>query len=107
MAQTYEELKKKNVADLRKIAKETDHEAVKGYTQMNKERLLEALCAALKIETHAHHEVVGINKKEIKSEIQALKSARDKALEEKNKTDHKTAIRKIHHLKRALRRATV
>ena len=39
MAHTYEELKTKTVAELREIAKGLDHEAVQGYTQLNKEHL--------------------------------------------------------------------
>ncbi len=35
---TYEELKKKTVAELREIAKDLKHEAIKGYSQLNKER---------------------------------------------------------------------
>jgi len=46
MAHTYEELKKKKVAELREIAKGLEHEAVKGYTQLNKDHLLKALCKA-------------------------------------------------------------
>src|SRR5439155_22610734 len=53
---TYEDLKKKTVAELRDIAKGLTHEAVQGYTQMNKDHLLPALCKALGIE-HAHHHV--------------------------------------------------
>jgi hypothetical protein len=37
MAPTYEELKKKTVAELREIAKGLHDDAVQGYTQMNKE----------------------------------------------------------------------
>ena len=42
------------MAELREIAKTTEHEAVKGYTQLNKEHLLVALCKALGIDTHKH-----------------------------------------------------
>ena len=64
MEARYEELKKKTIEDLREIAKGLDHEAVKGYTQMNKEHLLPALCKALGVDTHKHphHEPVGIDK---------------------------------------------
>ena len=72
MAYTYEELKGKTVAELRDIAKETQHEAVKGALQMNKEHLLPALCQALGIDTHEHHQVVGIDKAGIKSKIREL-----------------------------------
>jgi hypothetical protein len=37
---TYEDLKKKTVAELREIAKGLTHDAVQGYTQMNKDHLL-------------------------------------------------------------------
>ena len=40
MAHTYEELKHKTVVELREIAKGLEHEAVKGYTQMNKDHVL-------------------------------------------------------------------
>ena len=55
--------------DLREIAKGIDHEAVKGYTQMNKDHLLPALCKALGIEyhKHPHHEAVGIDKPKLKA----------------------------------------
>ena len=55
MAHTYEELKKKTIAELRDIAKDIQHEAVQGYTQLNKDHLLPALCKALGIDSHAHH----------------------------------------------------
>ena len=61
MSHTYEELKHKTVAELRDIAKGIEHEAVKGASQMNKDHLLPALCKALGIETHEHHEVTGID----------------------------------------------
>ena len=66
MAHTYEELKHKTLADLREIAKEAD---VQGYTQMNKEHLLPALCEKLNIDMHAHHEVVGLDKAKLKVTI--------------------------------------
>ena len=69
MEHTFEELKSKNVAELREIAKGIEDEAVKGYTQLNKEHLLEAICKALKIDMHVHHEVVGVDKKSIKKKI--------------------------------------
>ena len=58
MTMTYEELKAKTLAELREIAKDIVHDAVRGYSQMNKERLLPAICQALGIETREHHEVV-------------------------------------------------
>jgi rubrerythrin len=43
MAHTYEQLKHMTLADLREIAKDTEHDAVQGYTQMNKDHLIGAL----------------------------------------------------------------
>ena len=74
MAYTYEQLKHKTLAELREIAKGSDHEAVQGYTQMNKEHLVAALAKALGIQ-HEHHDVVGIDKASIKARIRAVEDA--------------------------------
>jgi len=81
MAHTYEELKKKTIADLREMAKDLDHEAVQGYTQMNKDHLLPALCKALGIDSHEHHAAALAEKAAIKKTMRDIKSARAKALE--------------------------
>lgn len=107
MAYTFEELKHKTVAELRKIAKETEHEAVKGASQMHKDEVLKAVCTALGIDTHVHHEVVGIDKTAIKTKIKALKNKRDEALAAKDSNQYRRVLRQIHHLKREIRRATV
>ena len=107
MAHTYDELKHMTVAQLTEIAKETEHEAVKGYTQMNKDHLLQALCKALGIEMHVHHEVVGIDKSSIKKQIKELKVERDKALEAHDHKQLKVVRRQIKKLKQKIRRATV
>jgi hypothetical protein len=107
MAHTYEELKKKNVSELREIAKGIEHEAVQGYTQLNKEHLLKAICTALKIDMHVHHEVKGVNKTKIKSEIRELKKKRDEAIKAKDSETQKKARRKIRYLKKVLRKAAV
>ena len=107
MTYTYEELKSKKVDDLREIAKEIDHEAVKGYTQLNKAKLLEAVCTALGLDTHEHHEVVGIDKASIKARIRALKAKRDEILASSNRDGLKQVLRDIHRMKRRIRRATV
>jgi hypothetical protein len=107
MEYTFAELKKKNVADLRQIASEIQHEAVQGYTQLNKEHLLEAICTALNIDMHVHHEVVGLDKSKIKAEIRELKKQRDEAIKEKKPDELKQIRRKIHKLKKTLRKATV
>ena len=107
MTHTYEELKHKKVDELREIAKEIDHEAVKGYTQLNKAKLLEAVCTALGLDMHEHHEVVGIDKASVKVRIQALKSKRDEILASSSRDGLKQVLRDIHRLKRKIRRATV
>lgn len=107
MEHTFAELRKKNVAELRQIASEIQHEAVQGYTQLNKEHLLEAICKALNLDMHVHHEVVGVEKGKIKAEIRALKKERDQAIKDKKKDDLQRIRRKIHRLKKTLRKAAV
>jgi len=106
MAQTYEELKKKTVDELREIAKGIDNEMVKGYTQMNKEHLLPAICKALGIDTHIHHAHAGkpgVDKTGLKAKLRELKSARDKALEAHDHAQLKSVRRQMHSLNRKLR----
>jgi DNA-binding IclR family transcriptional regulator len=107
MAYTHNELKHKTLAELRDIAKDIEHEAVQGYTQLNKEHLIVALCKALNIEMHEHHEVVGVDKSAIKTRIKALKSKRDAAIASRDHAALKKARRGIHRLKRQIHKATV
>ena len=107
MAYTYHELKHKTLAELRDIAKDIDHEALQGYTQLNKEHLVVAMCKALNIDIHEHHEVVGIDKAAIKSRIKALKAKRDEALSAHDHAALKKARRRLHRLKRQIHKATV
>jgi hypothetical protein len=93
MAHTYEELKKKTVAELRDLAKDIEHEAVQGYTQMNKDHLLPALCKALGIEGHEHHVAMVAEKAAIKGKMREIKAASEKA-----KADHDPAL--LHRLRR-------
>jgi len=104
---TFEELKKKNAAELKEIAKGIEHEAVQGYTQLNKDHLLEAICKALNIDMHVHHDVKGVDTAGIKKKIRALKVDRDKALEKKDRKELKDVRRQIKKLKNTLRRAMV
>ena len=106
MAYTFEELKHKTLAELREIAKGTDHEAVQGYTQLNKEHLVIALSKALGIQ-HEHHEVVGIDKSSIKARIRQLKTQREAALTAHDHAQLKVVRRTIHRLKRRIHKATV
>ncbi|MBN1482107.1 hypothetical protein EH223_07605 [candidate division KSB1 bacterium] len=105
MDYTWEQLHKMRVADLRAIAESIEHDELQGYTTMHKEQLVPALCHALGIEDHAHHEVVGLNKTAIKQKIRALKKERDAALEAKDKSKLKEVRREIHYLKLKLRKA--
>lgn len=107
MEHTYLELKKKTVNDLREIAAGIEHEAVQGYTQLNKEHLLDALCKALKIDKHVHHEVVGLNKAEVKARIRAYKKKRDEANAAGDHAELKRCLRQIHILKRKIHKAMV
>jgi hypothetical protein len=107
MAHTYEELHKMTVAQMREIAKGLDHEAVRGYTTMHKHELLPALCTALGVEAHEHHEAVGINKTTLKAQMRELKVKRDGALETRDLAVLKDIRHKMKRLRRKIRRATV
>jgi hypothetical protein len=106
MAYTYEELKHKTVADLREIAKGIEHEAVQGYSQLNKEHLLVALRKALGLDAHVHHHAVGIDKAAIKTKINELKK-KGELLASKSRDGLGPILRNIHALKGTIRRATV
>ena len=103
MAYTYDDLKGKTVAELRDISKDIQHDAVRGASQMNKERLLPALCKALGIDTHEHHEAQGIDKPTIKARMRELKKQRDTALEAHDSTQLKNLRRQVHRLNRQIR----
>ena len=106
MAFTIEELKHKNIADLREMAKGLEHEAVQGYSQLNKEHLVVALAKALGIQ-HTHHDVVGVDKASIKKRIRELKIKREAALSAHNHAELRAVRRNIHRLKRQIHKATV
>ncbi|HEY7055818.1 MAG TPA: hypothetical protein VH458_04795 [Vicinamibacterales bacterium] len=103
MAYTFEQLKSKTLTDLREIAKGLTDEAVQGYSQMNKDHLLPAVCKALGIDTHEHHVATGIDKSGIKKKIRMLKEQRDRALEAHDGETLKSVRRQIHHLNRQIR----
>lgn len=107
METTYEELSKKTVAQLRALADELNDNRLQGHSTMHKTHLLPLICEVLGIDTHQHHDVVGINKTRIKQQIRKLKVKRDSILSKKAKGDLKTVRREIHGLKRKIRRATV
>ena len=107
MTYTHHDLKEKTLAELKVIAAGIEDEAIKGYSQMNKEHLVKQLCAALKIDMHEHHTARIPEKTGIKAQIRALKLDRDKLM---GAHDHKQLgeIReRIGRLKHKLRKAAV
>lgn len=107
MNYSYSELKKKTVAELREIAAKVEHEAVQGHSQMNKEHLLVSLCQALNIDMHEHHQVVGLNKAQVKANIRRMKERLAKAIEAKDRKQIRFCHRQIHRQKRNIHKATV
>jgi DNA-binding IclR family transcriptional regulator len=103
MAYTYHDLKLKTVQELRDIAKDVQHDAVQGYSQMNKDHLLPALCTALAIDAHEHHSVSGIDKPAIKAKMRELKQKRDQAVEAHDGETLRSIRRQIHRLNRQIR----
>ena len=103
MAYTFHELKEKTIQELRDIAKDMKHESVQGYSQMNKEHLLPALCKALGIDMHEHHQVKGIDKPAIKAKMRELKQKRGAALEAHDHGALRAVRRQIHGLNRQIR----
>lgn len=103
MAQTYHELKDKTVAELRELAKTIQHDAVQGYSQMNKDRLLPAICRALNIDMAEHHVAMGIDKPAIKTKMRELKKLRADALESHDRETLKSVRRQLHALNREIR----
>src|SRR5947209_17878880 len=104
MAYTFHELKAKTIQELREIAKDVQNQdAVQGYSQLNKEHLLPALCKALGIDTREHHGVKGIDKPAIKAKMRELREKRAKALEARDHDGLKSVRRQLHHLNRQIR----
>ncbi len=107
MPYTFEQLSAMNVSQLREIAQGIEHEAVKGFSTMHKDKLASALCVALGIEGHAHHAAARADKSKIKLEIRDLKKKRDTAIEKKDYVQLKEIRNRIHDLKRTLRKSIV
>jgi DNA-binding IclR family transcriptional regulator len=103
VAHTYHDLKGKTLQELRDIAGSVQHDAVQGFSQMNKEHLLPALCKALGIEAHEHHEAVGIDKPGIKARMRELKLRRQEALDAHDHDALKSVRRQLHRLNRQIR----
>jgi hypothetical protein len=103
MAYTYHELKGKTIQELREIAKDVQHDAVQGYSQMNKDHLLPALCGALGIPVHEHAGVVGIDKPALKSRMRDLKRQRAEAVAGRDPQALRAVRRHIHALNHQIR----
>ena len=103
MAHTYEELKHKTIAELRDIAKGIQHEAVQGYTQLNKEHLLPAICKALGIDAFAHHAAHGEVKANARARMRELKDKRQAAIAAHDHDALKAIRREYHKLNHRLR----
>lgn len=107
MDYTFKDLKGKTVAELREIAKGIEHEAVQGYTQLNKEHLLKAICTALDIDMHVHHDIKGLDKSKIKREIRKLKLERNNIIAAHDHKKLKEIRRQLKIYKNRLKKAMV
>jgi hypothetical protein len=106
MDYTYEQLSKMTVVQLREIAMGSGHEELKGVSTMHKEKLLPLMCKVLNIAI-PHHHVVGIDKTAIKQQIRQLKKEREAAILEKDRQKLREVRKRIHRLKRELRKHLV
>jgi len=95
------------VAQLREISAGIDHPAVSGYSQKRKDEVLAGICEALGIEMHEHHDVVGLDKAAVKTQIKDWKAKRDAALEAKDPAQLKMARTKMRRLRRKIRKSMV
>jgi len=106
MTHTFPELKKKTLAELKEIAAATEPQ-VQGYTQMNKDHLLEAICKVLNIDMYVHHVVKGIDKAGVKAKIKEWQKKRDEALAARDRKSLRVALDHIHSYKHQLRKFMV
>ena len=106
MPYTFEELKSKTLVDLRDLARNVDAEAVKGWSQMNKDHLLPLLAKALGVDTHVHAHVEGVDKNGLKAKLRQLAAQRDEALAAHDEARLKAIRRQRHHLNGLIRRHT-
>jgi hypothetical protein len=103
MAHTYESLKTMTLAELRDVAKDVQHDAVQGYTQMNKDHLLPALCKALDIDAHEHHAAHSDIKFVARARLRELRTKREEALRVGDHDALHLIRREYHHLNHRLR----
>ena len=103
---TYPDLKAKQLEELKEIAAGLEP-PVQGYTQMNKDHLIQAICKQLNIDMHAHREVKGIDKVAVKAKIKEWQKKRDEALAAHDRKSLKVALGHIHSFKHQLRKSMV
>ena len=124
MSETYDDLKKKTVADLREIAKQHEHDALSGYSSMKKPELIEAVATALGLTEEAApapaksapkpaakavpkaksgKSIRTMDKNELKQRIHELRAERTAALEAHDSPRLHRVRRRIHRLKRRMR----
>ena len=103
MAHTYEDLRKKTLAELRDIAKDLKHDAVQGFSQMNKDHLLPAVCTALGIDAHVHHAAHGEAKVAARARLKELRRLREAATAAHDHETLKVIRREYHHVNHGLR----
>jgi hypothetical protein len=111
MTYTYEQLKAMTIVDLREIARGLQP-ALQGYTQMNKEHLLPAICTALGVDTRHHHRHAhghhhgaheAFDRPTTKATLRRLKAERDRALDVHDIAALHGIRRRMHALKHRLR----
>lgn len=100
----WHELNKRRVADLREMMKEHLPQ-VQGVMSMKKDQIVGMLAEALGIEP-PKKVVVGVDKGAIKAKIREHKVLRQQALEAGDHAQLRVQRRKIHGLKRELRKAS-
>ena len=103
MTHTFESLKKMTLAELRDVAKDVQHEAVQGFTQMNKDHLLPALCQAFGIDAHEHHPAHSDIKFTTRARMRELRTKRDEAVRAGDHDALHLIRREYHHLNHRLR----
>ena len=100
----WHELNKRRVADLRDMMKEHLPQ-VQGVMSMKKEQIVAQLAEALGIEP-PKKVVVGVDKTAIKTKIREHQALREKALAAGDHDELRAQRRRIHGLKRQLRKAS-
>lgn len=106
MTYTFPELKHKNLVELKEIAAGIEP-PVQGYTQMNKDHILVAICKALNVDMKVHHEVVGIDKSAVKLKIREWQKKRNEALAAGDRKSLRVALDHIHNFKHQLRKSMI